>query len=97
LGAIDWSNDHFWDLKFSSQELAEGEKWMPSFEKFIAVSAGTKCSLKTGVKTTGYQLVSDLKNKLPGYGLVMLGAADEHSISQKCLDVMGRKWTEPLW
>ena len=89
LGPLDLNNSHFWDLKISEKEALTAARVLPAFQRFIAISAGTKMQSKDWEEKNWIDLVRVLKTKLPGYGLVMIGAPDEFSVSENCLQAWG--------
>lgn len=89
LGPIDLNDNHFWDLKITAQEKLTAGNVLPAYEKFIAVSAGTKMQSKDWGQSNWINLLRSLKTKLPDYGLVMVGAPDEFNLSEKCLQEWG--------
>jgi ADP-heptose:LPS heptosyltransferase len=89
LGPIDLNDNHFWDLKISNREHSDAAAVLPDPGKIIAISAGTKMQAKDWGENNWISLVRLLKSKLPGCRLVMVGASDEFSISEKCLKAWG--------
>jgi ADP-heptose:LPS heptosyltransferase len=95
LRQIDLSDDHFWDLRLSSEEQAKAEELMrptAGSDGFLALSIGTKVQANDWGAENWRALTQRLAYRFPGMALVLLGAADERTLSEEC----ARHWTGPL-
>ncbi|RKR82258.1 ADP-heptose:LPS heptosyltransferase [Mucilaginibacter gracilis] len=92
LGKISINEDRYWDLHLTEAEIKAGENALSSIDKqkpFIAVSAGTKMQAKDWEDDNWVGLISRLKDALPGWGLVMIGAPDEADRANECITAWG--------
>jgi len=91
LGSVNLNNEHFWDLKFTQEELIQGENLIPLLgQPFLVISTGTKISTKDwefkNWSVLLKRLAAILNNK---WRLVIIGASEDYQLAEKCLDAWG--------
>lgn len=92
LGHIDLSLDKYWDLRYTEQEqqiAAEAIHQLDADRPVFAACAGTKRQPNDWEEHNWLALFKALKNDLPGWQLIMLGADDEAERAQKLLNIWG--------
>jgi ADP-heptose:LPS heptosyltransferase len=79
LGDAEVDEDTSWDLHLSTAELEAGDALLARMEgrPFLTVSCGTKWRTNDWEENNWQKLVERLGSELPGWGLVLLGAAEE--------------------
>ncbi|WP_170113546.1 glycosyltransferase family 9 protein [Mucilaginibacter yixingensis] len=89
LGPIDLTLDKYWDLHYTQQErviAADVLKTLDPNRPVFAACAGTKRQPNDWEEYNWLALFKALKDDLPGWQLIMLGAEDERERAQKLLD-----------
>lgn len=83
LGAIDLSNFANWDLCLTPEEhTAAAQSLVPLANRpLIACSIGTKVQAKDWGSDNWRAVLETLAKKLPNHGLILLGAPEEHALS----------------
>jgi len=90
LGEILLNSDHFWDLKFTTNELTAAELSLEhcAIDKpILAISTGTKRQSNDWEEPNWVMLIQQLSLALKGWQLIILGAAEERERAEKCLQV----------
>jgi len=79
LGRIDLQDPAMWDLKITAEERAATDDALQPLGTmpFIAASIGTKMQVKEWGVENWSQVMPRLAARMPGYGLVLVGSADE--------------------
>jgi ADP-heptose:LPS heptosyltransferase len=94
LREVDLKEDHWWNLRLSEVELGAANVLLQPVQpavRRLALSVGTKVQAKDWGAANWIELTKRLNAKLPGFGLVLVGANDEREISDACL----REWSGP--
>lgn len=94
LGSIALKAQDSWDLKLSESELEAAcralENSSPNTSR-IAISLGTKLQANDWGINNWVSLLKLLRVALPGWDLLIVGAADEAKLANICLEVWGIK------
>jgi heptosyltransferase III len=94
LGDADDSDLHNWDLLLTDEETAKANALLARFGKrsIIACGPGTKQQAKDWGQEKWRELLKRLSAKFPDFGLVLIGAKDDRSVS----DYTAAGWTAPV-
>jgi len=86
LGKPDLKDAEWWDLKLTPGELAEAEMLTSHHRGHptLTVALGTKMQSKDWGESNWRILIDRLSEKLCGWGLILIGAADEMGRSERC-------------
>ncbi len=92
LGGIDLDDESNWDLCLSDEEIAAADVYMDHAPAtpILAISTGTKNQSNDWGVHNWEQLLTKLSGLLPEWKLVVIGAADEITIAEKCINAWGR-------
>lgn len=93
LGTVDITQDKFWDLKLTSDELDEANELLASLndKPFLALSIGTKVKSNDWEEDNWNSLISRLHLKFSQYSMVFIGAPDEKERSDEMMKMIGEK------
>lgn len=94
LGVVPLDDNRYWDLRLTAVELQLAEQalcTLPVRSPIIAVSIGTKNQANDWEPHNWTQLFNQLRASLPGWRLVLIGAAEEADRSASLLDAWGGK------
>jgi heptosyltransferase-3 len=92
LGEVNLEEEKWWDLHLSTIELREGEQLLQQVPvPYLAVSVGTKADANDWTEPNWRTLLSRASGLWPGLSLIMLGAASERELSNRC----SRGWLGP--
>lgn len=94
LGEVVLDDRQVWDLGLIKAEKEGAEaalKDWPGKERFIACSVGTKVDVKNWGADNWAGLFQIFSGKHPGYGLLLIGAAEEYSLSER----LAAAWNGP--
>nr|WP_262909248.1 glycosyltransferase family 9 protein [Mucilaginibacter roseus] len=89
LGALPLDDDRYWDLKLTYQEIQTANaltEALPVEASILAISLGTKNPANDWGIDNWQLLLQQLSSRLTGWSLMVIGAADETSIGDKCLE-----------
>ena len=89
LGHIDLSRSQYWDLRLTNTEEAEADRLLEVFTNspIVAISLGTKASSKDWGLDNWLTLLNRLNTSLGTWNLVIIGAPDEQSVAEQCMQV----------
>ena len=90
LGNLDFSQDKYWDLKLTADEIKKAEYLLsplPANKPFIAINVGTKMPIKDWGIDNWVELIFELNKEFRDYSLVVIGVDEERRLAEKCLDV----------
>jgi len=89
IGEPDLQDSANWDLRLSADELAEGQSQTAPLAgaPFLVMGMGTKMPAKDWEEPNWSALVERLAGKLPGWSLLLVGAAEERDRSARCAEV----------
>lgn len=88
LGKINLDNDAVWNLHFTGGELAQAQQLVNDFsggKPIIVASTGSKKQTNDWEQNNWSSFFKKLGQSLPGWHLIMLGAADEAGRADSCL------------
>ena len=93
LGDESVSDLRNWDLELTDSERQKAEQVLSLIENrpVIACGPGTKMQSKDWGQEKWRDLLARLSGELPGYGLVLIGAKEDHSVSEHA----GSGWRGP--
>lgn len=94
LGEVALDDRKVWDLGLITAEKARAEaalKDWPGKDRFIACSVGTKIDVNDWGEDNWAGVCKIFSKKHESYGLLLIGAADEFSLSEK----LARAWSGP--
>lgn len=80
LGQVNLCDSNSWDLRLTPEEKSEADRLLGETEivsPFIAISPGTKLSVKDWTPENWKQLLTQLSNFYPRLSILALGAEDE--------------------
>ncbi|SDT05943.1 ADP-heptose:LPS heptosyltransferase [Mucilaginibacter mallensis] len=91
LGRIDLDEESNWDLCLSDEEIAVADVYMDHAPAapVLAISTGTKNQSNDWGIHNWEQLLTKLSGLLPEWKLVVIGAADEITVAEKCINAWG--------
>jgi ADP-heptose:LPS heptosyltransferase len=94
LGAVDLEDRAVWDLHLEESEHAVAEEVIKPLkgDPFLAVSQGTKMQAKDWGVDNWSDLLQQLTEALPGWGLLLVGSSDEAGRASSCAEV----WRGPI-
>lgn len=94
LGAVDLEDRAVWDLHLEESEHAVAEEFIKPLDghPFLAVSQGTKMQAKDWGMERWSDLLQQLTESLPGWGLLLVGSSDEAVRASSCAAV----WRGPV-
>ncbi len=86
LGTPDLKNSDWWDLKLTGLELAEAKTLTKSLtgRSKLTLAIGTKMQSKDWGSENWQILINRLSERLDGWGLILIGSADEMDRSEQC-------------
>lgn len=90
LGAFDYNQDKYWDLKLTDDEISKADHLLASISSgnpFIAMNVGTKMEIKDWGINNWVQLVESLSRRFSNYTLVLIGVDEESPLAEACLKV----------
>jgi heptosyltransferase-3 len=93
LGKVDLDDERNWDLCLSDQEVAAADVYVDQLAPatpILAISTGTKNQSNDWGIDNWEQLLTKLSGLLPEWKLVVIGAADEITVAEKCINAWGR-------
>ncbi len=88
LGMIDLSQDRYWDLLLTKDELETATvtlSSLPAGSPIIVACVGTKAQSKDWEIHNWIRLFRRLADKLPNWSLVIIGSQDEYGLGEQCL------------
>ncbi|MES2775204.1 MAG: glycosyltransferase family 9 protein [Bacteroidota bacterium] len=94
LGSIPLENDKYWDLKLTARERDVADMILadiPATTPLLAIGNGTKANVNDWGQANWLQLVTGLKPLLPGWKLLIVGAADESKMADSFLQAWGNE------
>ncbi|AKD57246.1 glycosyltransferase family 9 protein [Spirosoma radiotolerans] len=92
LGVVPLDDNHYWDLRLTAVELQLAQQALSTISSrtpIIAVSIGTKNQANDWEPHNWTKLFNQLQASLPGWRLVLIGAAEEAERSAKLLEAWG--------
>ena len=94
LGTPDLKNSEWWDLKLTAEELAAAKTLTKSLmgRPTLALSIGTKMQSNDWGESNWSILINRLAERLEGWGLILIGSADEKNRSEQC----SLRWRGPV-
>jgi ADP-heptose:LPS heptosyltransferase len=86
LGPVDLDDRSAWDLHLEESERQKADELIKPLEghPFLAVSLGTKMQAKDWGASNWSELLKQLTQALPGWGLLLVGSSDEAERSASC-------------
>jgi ADP-heptose:LPS heptosyltransferase len=88
LGAIQLEADRYWDLCFTKDEMEQADQFLDQLvpgQPVLAICAGTKRQPNDWEEENWLALMRQFSIQLPGWQLVIVGAADEFDRAANCL------------
>ena len=88
LGSADLSDNQYWDLRLTLAERQKAEECLQKVldtSPLLAISVGTKMQAKDWGETNWTSLIRKLSRSIPDWTIVMVGAADERDLGDRCL------------
>lgn len=91
LGPIDLEDENNWDLCLGDQEIAAADVYLDRAQAapILAISTGTKNQSNDWGIHNWEQLLTKLSGLLSGWKLVVIGAPDEITTAEKCINAWG--------
>jgi len=93
LGPIDLEADCYWDMRFTTDELAKASEALNiiahNSKPIIAACAGTKMPSKDWEADNWLNLLKQLKVNFGDWNLVMVGAPEESERAERCIVAWG--------
>lgn len=92
LGPVSLENERYWDLRLTAAETSAAQNALSSLSldrPILAISIGSKMQAKDWELDNWRQLLAQLRPALPGWQLLLIGAAEEAAASDDLLAVWG--------
>lgn len=92
LGAIPLEDDQYWNMRLSPKEVNAADEILKTSmcsTPFLAIGIGTKVQSNDWEEQNWIGLVEKLKQKVPGWRLIIVGAEDEAERANRCIAAWG--------
>lgn len=92
LGPIPLNDNRYWDLRLTDSEMEQASQAvqdLPAHAPILAASVGTKSQTNDWEMGNWLRLFTQLSTVLPGWQLILVGAADEVERSNQLVEAWG--------